>query len=396
MKSRLLHPSSFAFVLSVVFIITAGLPLRAQSAESYVPALQATDGADLGLALVNPTLSEARVTVTARNYNGSLIQSDGITNPVTLTLPASGQIALRAPELFGTGIAGQAGWVEISASTPAVKGFFLAFDSGLSFIDGAEFARPARRLVFPKVSAAGDSPTELSLVNTASQDMQGTISLYRNDGQLFATRRILIPALSGFTSSIDELAPSATDFAGYSVVDSGLSADSSMSESLIGFETYRNRSDIALIRAFPESARLRTGFLAHLASQGGYLTTLRLVNSSNDSQVLRITAEGLRVGGSARTPSSVTVERTLPPNARLEERVDQMFNLSGEALIDGYIRFETQTDTPGVIGFLDYGTTDGIVLSAVEAKGEGYSNLFFSQVVEGAGFYTGLALLNPN
>src|SRR5206468_5615756 len=106
--------------------------------------------------------------------------------------------------------------------------------------------------------------------------------------------------------------------------------------------------------------------------------------------------EGLRVGGSARTPSSVTVERTLPQSARLEERVDQMFNLSGDALIDGYIRFETQTDTPGVIGFLDYGTTDGIVLSAVEAQGEGYSDLLFSHVAEGSGYYTGLALLNPN
>src|SRR5947208_2377942 len=73
-----------------------------------------------------------------------------------------------------------------------------------------------------------------------------------------------------------------------------------------------------------------------------------------------------------------------------------MFNLSGEVLIDGYIHFETETNTSGVIGFLDYGTTDGVTLSAVEAQGEGYSNLVFSQVVEGAGFYTGLALLNPN
>src|SRR5213594_2109396 len=73
-----------------------------------------------------------------------------------------------------------------------------------------------------------------------------------------------------------------------------------------------------------------------------------------------------------------------------------MFNLSGDALIDGYIRFETETNTSGVIGFLDYGTTDGAALSAVEAQGEGYSNLVFSQVVEGGSFYTGLALLNPN
>ena len=73
-----------------------------------------------------------------------------------------------------------------------------------------------------------------------------------------------------------------------------------------------------------------------------------------------------------------------------------MFNFSGDALITGYIRFDTLGDTSGVIGFLDYGTTDGIVLSAVEAQAEGYSNLFFSHLAEGAGFYTGLALLNPN
>ena len=388
--------AAFALTLSAALIIATPL-LQGQTPKLYVSALQAIPGADLGLALVNPTLTEAKVTLTARSYSGAVIQSNDVANPVTLTLPASGQKALRAAEVFGTGISGQAGWVELSASTPAVKGFFVVFDSALSFIDGGELAAaPASKLIFPKVSAHGSPPTQLSLVNTASEAIQGTISLYEDSGRLAATWTVTLPALSGFTRPVDELAPSAMGFEGYAVVEAGVGPQSKILDSLIGFETYRNRSDIALIRAFPESARLRTGFLAHLASQGGYSTTLRLVNSSNDSQVLRITAEGLRVGGSARTPSSVTVERTLPPNARLEERVDQMFNLSGDALIDGYIRFETQTDTPGVIGFLDYGTTDGIVLSAVEAQGEGYSDLLFSQVAEGSGYYTGLALLNPN
>jgi len=386
----------FALILSAALIFATPL-LQGQTQKLYVSALQAIPGAELGLALVNPTLTEAKVTLTARSYSGAVIQSNGVANPVTLTLPASGQKALRAAEVFGNGISGQAGWVELSASTPAVRGSFVAFDSALSFIDGAELAAaPASKLIFPKVSAHGSAPTQLSLVNTASEAIQGTISLYEDSGRLAATWTVTLPALSGFTGSVDELAPSVMGFEGYAVVEAGVGPQSTILESLIGFETYRNRSDIALIRAFPESARLRTGFLAHLASQGGYSTTLRLVNSSNDSQVLRITAEGLRVGGSARTPSSVTVERTLPPNGRLEERVEQMFNLSGDAIIDGYIRFETQTDTPGVIGFLDYGGTDGIVLSAVEAQGEGYSDLLFSHVAEGSGYYTGLALLNPN
>src|SRR5436309_520676 len=393
MNSLLPKTSISALLPSAALIIAIASPLQGQS-TSYVPALQAREGADLGLALVNPTLSEAKVTLTARDYTGAIIQNNAITNPVTLAVPASGQIAMRAAELFGIGISGQAGWVEVSASTPAVKGLFSVFGSGLSFIDVGEFATPASRLIFPKVS--GSLATELSLVNVGRQPVQVTLSLYTNDGQVFSAKSMSIPAFSGFTSSLDELVPSASNFEGYAVVDSGVSPGSGMSESLVGFETYRHRSDIAFVRAFPESARLRTGFLAHLASQGGYSTKLTLVNFSSDSQVLRITADGLQVGGSPRIPSSTTVERTLPPNARLEESIEQMFGFSGEALIDGYISFETETNTSGVIGFLDYGTTDGVTLSAVEAQGEGYYNLVFSQVVEGAGFYTGLALLNPN
>ena len=394
MNFRLPRISISALLLSAALIIAAALPLRGQIAKSYVPALQARDGADLGLVLVNPTLAEAKVTLTARDYTGAIIQNNAIINPITLTLPASGQIAVRAPELFGSGISGQAGWVEVSASTPEVKGVFSAFNSGLSLIDLGEFARPASRLIFPKVS--GSSATKLSLVNTSPQDMQATLSLYTNDGQLFSAKSLAVPAFSGFTSSIDKLEPSAANFEGYAVIDSGVSPASGMAESLVGFETYGNRSDIALVRAFPESARLTTGFLAHLASGSGYSTKLTLVNFSGDSQVLRITADGLQAGGSPRTPSSETVERTLPPNARLEESVEQMFNFSGEALIEGYIRFETETNTSGVIGFLDYGTTDGVALSALEAQGGGYSNLVFSYIAEGAGYYTGLALLNPN
>src|SRR5437867_7199283 len=382
-----------ALLLSTALIMAAALPVQGQTAKLYVPALQARDGADLGLALVNPTLAEAKVTLTARDYSGAIIQGKAITNPVTLALPASGQIAMRAAELFGSAISGQAGWIEVSASTPAVKGLFSA-NSGLSFIEVEEFATPASRLIFPKVS--GSLATQLSLVNTGPQAIQATLSLYSNDGQLFSANSVTIPAFSGFTSSIDELAPAGTNFEGYAVMDSGISAGSGVSESLVGFESYRNRSDVAFVRAFPESARLRNGFVAHLASQGGYSTELTLVNFSGDTQVLRITADGLQVGGTPWTPSSVTVERTLPPNSRLEESVAQMFNLSGDALIDGYIRFETETNTSGVVGFLDYGTTDGAALSAVEAQGEGYSNLVFSQVVEGGSFYTGLALLNPN
>src|SRR5262249_30678785 len=164
-----------AVFLTTALILVNASPLQGQAEKLYVPALRPIDTADLGIALVNPTLTEARVTLTARSYDGAIIQKAQMVNPVTLTLPGSGEIESLASALFRTGISGETGWLEISASTPAVKGFFSVFDSRLSFIDDAEFVKPARLLIFPNVSTTGPSPTELSLVNTAPQAIGGTI-----------------------------------------------------------------------------------------------------------------------------------------------------------------------------------------------------------------------------
>src|SRR5262249_5908103 len=156
---------------------------------------------------------------------------------------------------------------------------------------------------------------------------------YNNSGELFMTSDLTLAALSGFNGTIGELVPDATGFEGYVVVESGTSADSGMPETLVGLETYRNRSDIALVRAFPESARLRKGYCPHWASGGGYSTSLTLVNFSDDSQVVQITAAGLQSGGTSLNPSSASTERTLPPHGRLEETAQQLFNFTGDALI---------------------------------------------------------------
>ena len=380
-------------ILATVLVIAATLPLQGQY-KSYVPVLQATDAADLGIALVNPTLADATVTLTARSYSGAAIQKDDVANPVTLSLPALSQKALRAVEIFGNGIFGQTGWVELSASTPAVKGCFMIFDSGLSYIDGSEISsRPSRRLIYPKVFSS--SSARVTIVNIAQDVVQGIISVYEDGGGLVGTTVLTLPALGGFTGTVNELVPSSAGFEGYLVVESQTRAGSEGPESLLGFETYRNRSDIALIRAFPEAARQRTAHSAQLVSGGGYSTTLTLLNDRGYSQTIRVTAQ-LEGNSQFYGPRSVGVERVIPPNGRVHEPVEQMFGLQGNSLTTGYIGYETRGDTPGVFGYLDYGTTDGVALAAVEGQGQAYSDIFFSELAEGSAYYTGVALLNLN
>src|SRR6267378_8235964 len=282
------NPMSHLFISSHTFkaflcaaaltVIAVASPLQGQTKKLYLPLLDASDTSDLGLAFVNPTLNEAQVTLVARTYNGAIITGSGITNPVTLTLSASSQKALRTVEIFGSKINGLTGWVEFSASMPAVRGFFLVLDHDSTFIGGTELiTTAASRLIFPKVSSVAVSPTQLTLVNTSSEPIHTLITLYRDSGQSVVSKIIDLPAFSGFTRSVTDLVPSVVGFEGYAIVDSAVGSDSEGPETLIGIETYRKTSDIALIRALPEAAQLRTGYLAHLASQGGYSTTLTLI-----------------------------------------------------------------------------------------------------------------------
>ena len=81
----------FSCAIFLTLTICVVLPFAAEASELYIPSLQTSKDGDLGLALVNPTLSTAQVTLTARSYAGAIIAGNQIVNPVTLALPASTQ-----------------------------------------------------------------------------------------------------------------------------------------------------------------------------------------------------------------------------------------------------------------------------------------------------------------
>src|SRR5262245_37739409 len=154
-------------ICSAVLLCVA--PLNAEQRHYFAPALGISNSGELGLALLNPGAYELSMTVTAHDYTGAVISGANITNPAELRLAASSQKALRTSELFGAGIRGKTGWLEIAASAE-VKGFFLLFDEGLTFIDGAELLeQPSRRLVIPSIIQAGVVEGAITFVNTTSQ-----------------------------------------------------------------------------------------------------------------------------------------------------------------------------------------------------------------------------------
>ena len=392
-----------AWIVALSLIPTA---VFSQSAAQYVPSIQALDGSSLGIALTNPTSTYTEVLLTARDYAGELIQGDDIVNPVVLPLAAGSQVAQLSTEIFGLGISGRQGWIEISATSttgpsptgPAVtapadvRGYSLYFDEPLSFIDGADFVRQAaHRLIYPRVSA-GVHPTHVSIVNVSGNSHPVMLSLYDDNGSRVKTFSTVFEPHSGFAGPVSDLIPDIGGFEGYMIVEPG-SVFITNPSVLIGSELYVDTTDIAVINAaLPEDQR-RSLQVPHMVTGGGYESTLVLVNPDAIEQVVRVSAEFLRANGVPRVPAQVSLDRTIAPLGRLlltgKDFVDE------DSKITGLIKIETLGTTNGVIAHLDYGSVGG-GLTAVAAQSTSSSETIFAHVAQGGGYYTGLALVNPS
>jgi hypothetical protein len=378
-----------------VCVLACCLPGLAQvsgSTSFYLPVLQGPNSSQVGLAISNPTTAAVTVSLTARGYDGLALTGAGITNPTTLNIPASGQRSALTTEIFGAGIANRAGWAEISSPVSTITGTVAFFDPALTFVDTAELQKTTSpRIVFPKVHFGTTSSTTLVLINASSTaSAQLEVSYVATSGELTSLRQTpVLPAGGGLSIPISGLYSGNAEWDGYAVVQA-------VSGNIVGFETYRNLSDFAALNATPESTLMTTGYIPHLATQAGYVTTLSLLNTTSTTQTVRITADALEKNGAPNVPSTVTITRTMSANSAVIEPVSSLFGLTGSDLITGFVKWEVQNDTQGVIGLVDYGTSNGTILAAVPGQSEAMSDLLFSHVAQGAGYYTGLAFLNPN
>src|SRR5207244_5750632 len=125
------------------------------------------------------------------------------------------------------------------------------------------------------------------VVNTSPQPVEATISLYDNAGDLVTVTPLSLGGFSGLRQDLSGLAPANAAFEGYAIVQT---ADRFLfaSGALVGFETYRNQSDLAVMRGIPVLARIKKAAWSHFVSQGGYSSRLTLINASDSSQFLQI------------------------------------------------------------------------------------------------------------
>src|SRR5262245_3720824 len=152
--------------LVLAFWVAGSLPVRGDSVLNF-PLLSFEPNVLIGTAFVNPTDSDASVTITAFARDGSLLSGPGFVNPSPrLTVPARQQVSKLLPELFSGSLpASSIGWFQATSTTDGLTGFFLYLDGGDTFFDGADIPLSSRKIVFNQVRVGSGFSTELNILN---------------------------------------------------------------------------------------------------------------------------------------------------------------------------------------------------------------------------------------
>src|SRR5262249_47405776 len=264
---------------------------------------------------------------------------------------SGGQVARVASEIFGPGIVGRSGWIELTASDSGGNGFFLLFDSPVSTSEGGAVSnRPSQRLVFPRV----DKDTILYVVNTGDGPIPtAAVSLYDNSGALLGRTNVSIDAKAGWSSTVADILSSVKTIDGYVVFDAQGTPFATSGDTLVGMETYQ-RGGSAIVPAQADSELVQRGYAVHVVIGGGYTSRLTLVNPTSVPQQVQLTLNG------------TTIQRNIAANARLDESLAQSFNISSGGQTTGYLK--VGTSDPGLIGYVEIATSGGALTTTPIAQ----------------------------
>ncbi len=359
-------------------------------ADSYLnfPRLTADRDVLTGIAIVNPTVNEAKVVLTAFGFDGIPLTGAGITNPVTITISANQQFSKLTVELFGSPLPANAAWFQASSTTDGLSGFFLFLNSSVTLMDGADVPVAAQKIIFNDIHIDSGWSTELNLINPGATDAHLRLALGGSPFPPFPSS-ITIPPHGAVRVDASALFTPADLVPGVFV-----SVESDID--VAGLELVTSPSaDAFAINARRAGERLSSLYFLQISVLGSFKSFLSVVNYSADPVVLTVTAfkpDGLLFDSTALKNNPVT--RALNPNSSLREDLESMFGFSGKDPIEGWIMVKSTSDS--INGFVSFGDTSTGALAAVTSPPEGSTRAIFSQIATSSGFLTGMSLLNPS
>ncbi len=355
-------------------------PPHADAAATAASSLPVPGGAAYqGMSLSNPADGTMAVRVEARSVEGRLAAAEGLINPVFMTLAPRSQRIFLAEEWMGPGARQlngtfRFGWSDARASSLAFRGNVAPAE--LSEI--GPLAQPGANLWLPLAREQDPNGVRMMRVFAGGAAAGVTVDFRNRDGVVVSTRTADVPA----GGSADVMPPEGTGLQEPAVAEIRASAPVSARLEV------RGAGDPWSIeaRAVPASGKY---IQPHVEWNGVFRTLLLLVNpSSGPRDVI------LRLRSASGTSVVPDASLTVPGSGIVSRTVESIFEIAASTPAGaGWVEVEG-SGGPLVATALAVDPLSGAAAaSALLPSGAGtWSMPFF---VENAGYWTGLAILNP-
>ena len=375
----------FGFMTDAASISFLALP-RFSNASSGPQALGVAGDVMTGMALTNLGTGPADLSFTAFDGAGNLLAGPDISNPKSWSLDSRSQFGILDFEIFGDGFitSDSKGWIKLESSSPDVGGFFLTFDSGLTFMDGANFGTtPLTDFAFTEIEP--DGSTRFNLANGNSGEVRVTFNLMRANGTVRGSTSRTIHANGALVGDLfgdlfTGVTPEPSD---YVRVNSTVGVQP--------FELMQKRvGDIASLTGADITSGATTLYSPQYVAGGPWTTSLSILNL--DSRIGMVTlrlisGDGVQIGESRAA--------AIPALGKLYIDDPEFFvTLEPGEIAAGYV--EIVSDGVRISGSTVFGDRTGESFSsALPLVSVLHKNVLFSHIASNDLYFTGLAIVNP-
>ncbi len=340
------------------------------------PSVESGSGRDTGIAIANPTETDANVDLFLLNDGGEALQA------AIMVVPADGQVAMVLTQIFSAARPRANAWILARSENLGLAAFFLTFSGGARNIDGAEAAVGGGGfLVFPEIYSGDADFTEINLVGSGGVDLQ----LWSAAGNLLETVRVQLP-----TESLGRVKREVSELFNVPIPDASYVVAWPLTNNVVGYETFGSDGFLGGRNAIRSSDFARpipsALFGAQLAEVSALESLITLVNPTGTPANIRLRAFATGVAGAA----AADLRMTLQPRSMLRRKARELLGLREFV---GWLRVDS--DISGVVGDISFGDPNGQYLASVQLQRTPSRKIVASHVADGLGFFTGLTFLNP-
>ncbi len=356
-----------------------------------VPFYQTGPSTYTGLAVTNYSGSSANIQFTAFGTDGQPLALPR--NPSGFTLQSHAQLAKVGEEIFGTGASPAQGWIRMTADSTEIGCFFqfgstAQLDGSVAQTQAAKHFRFTRVFEGPKAFHGQDAVTHISIANPTSQPVTLSLNLLGPDpGQVLAsTRTESIPASGFLYRSISDLFGQGISVSSAHVDVQVTSGDGAVGFELIEFPGVKTVLGLNAVSEWGASAF----YSAQLANTADYFTHIKLTNVSDSPRTISL--QGTSDDG---TPLAPAAKLRLSAGQSVEQDAVQALALNPAAAVIGSLA--VSSDGPGVLGDVLFGDPRSMNFAAsFPLQTRRVKQAVFHHVANADGYFTGLALFNPN